>query len=164
MNRYTISHTESDTVAALTTAIATTAEAASLAGESAPIQPTQIRRLSSGWVGAEWVRYVADYQDAQSVGYATLGDLERDHEWTDEMGAEFTDIDLELAYDLGAVGVHGVTGQDVDEGVLSPGTRVRRFMVGTNTDGLVCTFEASTDGGSRWFPHRSYEVPRVRFA
>lgn len=85
MRTYTISKSELETVGNLTVAVATTV--------SGPKQPTQIRQLSAGWIGAEWVRFVADYQDAASVGYASMDDLELDHDWTADMGAEFEAVE-----------------------------------------------------------------------
>lgn len=47
-----------------------------------PIRPIQIDRVTSGPAGADWVRYVAEYQDNPAVGYATLDDLLEAH-WLD---------------------------------------------------------------------------------
>lgn len=90
---YTIDRSEYDTVNDLTIATATVTLSTD---EGAPIQPIAVRQLSSGWVGAEWVRYVADYQDSQSVGYATLADFEREHEWTADMGLDFEPIKVDV--------------------------------------------------------------------
>jgi len=77
---YTISGSELDAVAALTR----TSAPIDLVTPDGPIQPTQIRNLRGGWTGASWVRVVADYQDGPSVGYASLSDLARDHEWPED--------------------------------------------------------------------------------
>jgi len=79
MKTYTIDRSEHDAIDALVTVIATVDLPSA---ESGTIRPTQIRKLSAGWLGAEWVRAVADYQDGPSVGYASLTDLEVDHEIT----------------------------------------------------------------------------------
>lgn len=86
MTTYTISDTELATVQRLTTAVA---NMAGLDGMAPGQQPTQVRRLSAGWVGAEWVRCVADYQDAASVGYANMEDLEQDHEWPESVDVDW---------------------------------------------------------------------------
>lgn len=79
---YTIDRSEIETVERLTIAMASCDGLAESLHDDAPVQPVQIRQLSSGWVGAEWVRYVADYQDSASVGYASLAEISVDHEWT----------------------------------------------------------------------------------
>ncbi len=89
MRTYTISKTELDTVSALVKETATVGDLRSLLGDDAPIQPVSVDVLKAGWVGAEWVRAVAHYQDAASVGYASLADLERDHQWTTEVAPDF---------------------------------------------------------------------------
>jgi len=88
MKTYTISSSELATVAALTLDSAPI----DFVTPSGPIQPTQVRRLRGGWPGAEWVRVVADYQDDLSVGYASMADMARDHEWVEDMVPEFTRV------------------------------------------------------------------------
>lgn len=72
---------------------------------------------------------------------------------------------LVLARDCEAVGVHGVTGRDVDEGTLVAGTRVREVVTREEQDPSgdgtrqVTTFQASTDGGKTWYDQRTMEDP-----
>ena len=85
---YTIHRSENDAVDALVTATARVGYVT----PDGPIQPTQVRKLSAGWVGAEWVRVVADYQDSESVGYASLEDLAHDHEWSEDVDPDFEPV------------------------------------------------------------------------
>lgn len=79
MKTHTIDRSEHDAIDALVIATAAVDLGNSPSGA---LRPEQIRKLSGGWAGAEWVRAVADYQDGASVGYASLTDLEVDHEIT----------------------------------------------------------------------------------
>lgn len=85
---YTIDRSEYQTVNALVVATASL-HGASPTDPNSPIWPVSVDRLSSGWAGAEWVRYVANYQDNLSEGYATLKDLSRAHEFTDDLDLDF---------------------------------------------------------------------------
>jgi len=69
-----------------------------------------------------------------------------------------------LKTDLYATGIHGVTGQQVDEGTLEVGTLIRnvREHVVCCEDTPIYRFEASTDGGLRWYTQESYSKPDVQ--
>jgi hypothetical protein len=63
-----------------------------------------------------------------------------------------------LTADVWCVGVHPVTGRDIEEGTLEAGALIRGIEYYVDDDGsVVATFEASTDGGMTWFPQRGYE-------
>lgn len=81
---HTIHRSEHEAVAA---AVVEVADASGLRPktQTSPLMPTQIRRLTQGPRGAEWVRFLADYQDSPSVGYATLADLESAHEFPSDV-------------------------------------------------------------------------------
>lgn len=91
MRTYTIHQSEYATVNSLMTRSADTTGLGALLPSDAPIQPRSVDLLAAGWVGAEWVRAVANYQDDDSVGYASLADLEAAHEWTDAVCVDFED-------------------------------------------------------------------------
>lgn len=62
-----------------------------------------------------------------------------------------------LRADTWAMGVHGITGQDVEEGELAAGTLVRNVTYQHTQEGRQAVrFEASSDGGVSWYPQRSY--------
>jgi hypothetical protein len=69
---------------------------------------------------------------------------------------------LTLAEDTYAIGIHGVTGQQIDEGDLCIGTPVRNVRVerdGPTDAETVYRFEASTDGGRTWYTQETYGRP-----
>ena len=72
-------------------------------------------------------------------------------------------VSLVLARDCVATGTHGITGQDVDEGVLVSGTRVQNIVTDETWHGHETRFDASTDGGKTWYRHRTYESPHELF-
>ena len=61
-----------------------------------------------------------------------------------------------------ATGIHGLTGQAVDEGTLDAGTLVRDvecYSVQTPEGiGHLRKFSASTDGGVTWYAHESWDA------
>lgn len=57
-----------------------------------PIQPIAVRKLDNEIAGAEGITVVADYEGDPSVGYVTLAELERDHEFTDDVVLNFARI------------------------------------------------------------------------
>ena len=63
--------------------------------------------------------------------------------------------------------IHGITGQEVNEGWLEAGTLIRNLKtweVGGDELGEIvtkCRFESSTDGGT-WHKETSFGVPEVR--
>jgi len=63
--------------------------------------------------------------------------------------------------------IHGITGQEVNEGWLEAGTLIRNLKtweVGGYELGEIvtkCSFESSTDGGT-WYKETSLGVPEVR--
>jgi hypothetical protein len=75
MRTYTLHPTEQEAVESLVSAVARLEPDQLERRDIDPVLPTQIRRLTKGFRGAEWLRVVADYQDAPSEGYASLGDL-----------------------------------------------------------------------------------------
>ena len=65
-----------------------------------------------------------------------------------------------LVKEICSVGIHGVTGQQVEEGDLQPGTLIKNVRV--HEDGYESTiyrFDASTDGGKLWYTQQSYSKP-----
>jgi hypothetical protein len=62
-----------------------------------------------------------------------------------------------LAADCWAIGIHGQTAQEVDEGALAAGTRIRRIESSETPEGTLTKFHASTDGGKHWFVHKTYQ-------
>ena len=88
---YTLTKTEQDLAARLTTRSADTQGLPEVLGEGFPVQPISVDLVPDGWAGAEWVRAVAHYQDSPSVGYASLEDLEIDHQWTSDVVVEWQD-------------------------------------------------------------------------
>ena len=64
--------------------------------------------------------------------------------------------------------IHGITGQEVNEGWLEAGTLIRNLKtweVGGYELGEIvtkCSFESSTDGGATWHKETSLGVPEVR--
>jgi len=85
---YTLAQGDLTVAKILTTHTANTAGLSELLGEGAPVQPVSVARVS-GWVGAEWVRAIAHYQDAPSVGYASVEALSTDHQWTDAVNLDW---------------------------------------------------------------------------
>lgn len=61
-----------------------------------------------------------------------------------------------LAKDTHAVGLHGLTHQEIDEGTLPAGTLVRKVQVEETGDGQVTHFQASTDRGEHWYLQRTH--------
>ena len=59
---------------------------------------------------------------------------------------------------LWSQGIHGQTGQPVDEGVLPRGTLIRNSRVLDGELGPEFVFEASDDG-VHWYEHRTYDNP-----
>lgn len=57
--------------------------------ETAPILPIAVRLVTRGPRGAEWVRAVADYQEDESVGYASLEELLMHHELPPDLDLEW---------------------------------------------------------------------------
>lgn len=68
---------------------------------------------------------------------------------------------LTLARDTCAIGIHGITGQQIDEGYLTAGTKVKNIRVHedapTDAD-TVYRFEACT-GGTAWYTQETYGKP-----
>ena len=61
--------------------------------------------------------------------------------------------------------IHGITGQEVNEGWLEAGTLIRNLKtweVGGDEIVTKCRFESSTDGGATWYKETSLGVPEVR--
>ena len=72
---------------------------------------------------------------------------------------------LTLAKDTYATGIHGVTGQEIDEGELEAGTPVRAIRVHTEgpTEAETCyRFEASTNEGRTWYTQETYGRPATK--
>jgi len=65
---------------------------------------------------------------------------------------------LALAKDTYATGVHGITGQELEEGWLAAGTLVRRVSVSDTLDGPVTRYEASTDNGGAWYKQITHDA------
>ncbi len=59
-----------------------------------------------------------------------------------------------LARDVWAIGIHGVTGQETEEGWLAEGTLVKDFIL-IDPDSGELGFSASTDGGKTWHRRRT---------
>jgi hypothetical protein len=66
-----------------------------------------------------------------------------------------------LTEDTTCIGIHGTTGEEMDEGgELAAGALVRAvtifdaLLAGEET--TVVTFDASTDGGKTWYRQRTY--------
>jgi hypothetical protein len=63
--------------------------------------------------------------------------------------------------------IHGITGQEVNEGWLEAGTLIRNLKtweVGGYELGEIvtkCSFESSTDGGATWYKETSLGVPEL---
>lgn len=71
-----------------------------------------------------------------------------------------TKATLTLARDTYAIGIHGVTGQQTDEGTLEAGTPVRNVRKVEGDAEVDCyRFEASTDGGKTWYTQETYGKP-----
>lgn len=69
-----------------------------------------------------------------------------------------------LTRELYATGIHGQTGQPVDEGYLDAGTQIRhveRDENGFDNGEPAWFFEASTDGGENWYRHHCYQDPSL---
>ena len=87
MRTYTFSKSELTQVNKATDEIAHCLDLALRCAENPelPIQPAAVRKLATEIEGAEGITVVADYRDYPSVGYVTLAELERAHEFTDEI-------------------------------------------------------------------------------
>lgn len=58
-----------------------------------------------------------------------------------------------------AVWIHGLTGQEIEEGYLPAGTLVKNIVTTELVDGDVQTdFLASADGGKSWYAQRAYSA------
>lgn len=87
---FTIGQDQQDDVNALVVATADLDGASANPDDPrAPIWPTSIDQLSSGWPGAKWVRFVANYENELSEGYATLKDLALAHEFPADLEINF---------------------------------------------------------------------------
>lgn len=65
-----------------------------------------------------------------------------------------------LTQDLDATGIHGITGQEVDEGTLEARKTLIRKIRHEDGDS-IWLFQASTDLGKTWYEHESYSAPVV---
>ena len=71
------------------------------------------------------------------------------------------DRDYRLAKTLSAVKIHGITGQDLEEGLLEQGDLVCKIQEEEDVDlGRVFYFNSSSDG-KNWYRYRSYESPMI---
>ena len=59
--------------------------------------------------------------------------------------------------------IHGITGRQIEEGWLEPGTLVRNIHqtgeVAWIGGELLYRFDASTDGGQTWLTHETFGEP-----
>lgn len=69
---------------------------------------------------------------------------------------------LVLTEDTYATGIHGVTGQAIDEGWLPTGTLIRNLReAGEGFGGPIYRFDASTDGGDHWYTQECRSKPET---
>lgn len=66
-----------------------------------------------------------------------------------------------LVQDLYAIGIHGQTGQETEEGTLAAGALIRDVTSGEGWAGTEYQFLASTDGGRLWYRQKSYSRPKT---
>lgn len=67
-----------------------------------------------------------------------------------------------LIKELFAVGIHGKTGQQTEEGTLAVGTLIKRVKMDGGYGSLRrWVFLASTDGGKSWYKQVSYDAPEL---
>jgi hypothetical protein len=59
--------------------------------------------------------------------------------------------------------IHGVTGQEIEEGTLEAGALARRIVTRQGTECEITRFETSTDGGKSWYLQETYEAPAGLF-
>ena len=75
---------------------------------------------------------------------------------------------MKTTHDCFITTIHGITGREINEGILPAGARVRSIHSENIPDGVQTSFEASTDNGKHWYKARTFDLvatsaPRRRF-
>ena len=67
-----------------------------------------------------------------------------------------------LSKDIFTTTIHGTTGQEIDEGTLVSGCKIKNVREHEETPfGKLYRFEVSTDDGKTWFTQQSFELPET---
>ncbi len=66
-----------------------------------------------------------------------------------------------LVRNLFSTTIHGITGQEIEEGYLQAGTLIRNVTCEEWGDHKVWQFQASFDEGERWSKQKSYGEPEL---
>lgn len=59
--------------------------------------------------------------------------------------------------------IHGITGQEIEEGTLPTGSKVRKIYSENTPDGVQTSFECSTDNGKHWYKATTFDLPEGLF-
>ena len=59
--------------------------------------------------------------------------------------------------------IHGITGQEIEEGTLPTGSKVRKIYSENTPDGVQTSFECSTDNGKHWYKATTFDLPESLF-
>ena len=59
--------------------------------------------------------------------------------------------------------IHGITGQEIEEGTLPTGSRVRKIYSENTPEGVQTSFECSTDNGKHWYKATTFDLPEGLF-